>query len=140
MDYIIRYDNEGDDQLMTIIKNFKKQNLWQLGYKDLLKFSDKVFDKYYKYTRSQFKVTNALKSQEILGKLMFQRFGKNIGMAKFQRGFRRLLKIMRFAKLIGDDINPYFIDIGTHTLFHVRQRQLQCQGLSLMDLDEYMEY
>ena len=85
-------------------------------------------------------MADAVKSQEILCNLMFSAKGKNIGLAKFNRGFRRLMKIMRFAKMIGDEIDPYFIDIGAHTLFHVRGRQLAQEGLHLTDLKEYLEY
>ena len=53
---------------------------------------------------------------------MFGAKGRNTGMAKFNRGFRRLLKIVRFAKLIGEDFDPNFIDIGAYTLFHVKGR------------------
>lgn len=124
IDYIIRYDQDDDDPLQKVIANFKKQNLWENGALNLIRFSDVVFKKHYEEIRSFYQVGDAVKCQEILCNIMFGAKGRNIGLAKFNRGFRRLLKIIRFAKMIGDEIDPYFIDIGAHTLFHVRGRQL----------------
>ena len=71
---------------------------------------------------------------------MFDAKGKNSGLAKFNRGFRRLLVIMRFVKMIGDEIDPHLMDIGSHTLFSVRGRQLQFEGMNLNDFQDYLEY
>ena len=111
--------------LFKVVSNFKKSNLWESGSVQLTRYADVVFKQYFDWLVSQYKVTNIVRSQEILCQLMFDARGKNVGMAKFIRGFRRLLTIMRFAKLIGDDFDPHVVDIGAYTLFHVRTRQLR---------------
>ena len=90
----------------------------------LIRFSDKIFDKLFKSLISRYTMVDKVRSQELLIKIMFQNFMRNNGKAKFYRGFRRLKLILKFAKLIGDEIDSNNIEIGEFTLFHVRKKQL----------------
>ena len=69
---------------------------------------------------------------------MFGR-SKNTGMSKFIRGFRRLKKILQFARDINIEVDPFFIDLSQLTLLQIRERELKTQGLHLMDVAEYNE-
>lgn len=96
--------------------------MWENGKKELIRFSDNIYKKQFDFYQSMYKVADAVRAQEILTNIMFGSKGKNVCMIKFVRGFHRLKRILRFAKMIGDDVDPYFIDIGALTLFHVRAK------------------
>ena len=59
---------------------------------------------------------------------MFNYQGRNRGLAKFMRGFHRLKRILRFAKATNQEVDPYFIDLGYLTLFHIKARRMQMEG------------